>query len=91
MAFGLSAHSSHFAKFLFWCPQALLICGSILFAVWLYPLGKQDKALGLTLPIALCAYAAPRILMLSPTSQLITAIMLGATLCWLAYYKIRQF
>lgn len=91
MAFGLTPHSSHFAKFLFWFPQLVLLIGSGLFAMWLYPLGKTDKALGLTLPIALIAYAAPRILTLSATSQLVTAIMLGATLCWLAFYKIRQF
>jgi len=91
MGFGLTPHSSHFAKFLFWFPQLLLLAGASLFAVWLYPLGKSDKALGLTLPIALIAYAAPRIFSLGASSQLITAIMLGATLCWLAIYEIRQF
>ena len=91
MAYGLSPPSSHFANFLFWFPQTLMIIGAMLWANWLYPLGKHDKALGLTLPLALLSYAAPRLLTLSATAQLVTAIMLGATLCWLAFYKIRQF
>jgi len=91
MALGLSAPSSHFAKFLFWFPMLLLAGGAVLFALWLSPLGQPDRALGLTLPIAFALYATPRLLALSQLAQLITAIMLGATLFWLAIYRIRQF
>ncbi|MGJ8529458.1 hypothetical protein [Maritalea sp.] len=91
MGFGLTPHSSHFDRTLFWGPLLFLMSGAVLFAVWLYPLGKIDKALGLTLPLALLIYAAPRLLALSPSAQLVTAFTLCATLVWLALYKIRQF
>ena len=91
MALGLTTHSSHFGKALFWLPQILLISGSLMLAFWLHPLGKQDKALGIVLPLAFITYAGARVFALSPSAQLLTALMLGATLCWLALYKIRQF
>jgi len=91
MAHGLTEHSLHFEKFLFWFPQLLLLGGSVLIATWLYPLGRNDRALGVSLSIAFLAYAASRYMMLSPSAQLITALTLAATLSWLALYKIREF
>lgn len=91
MAFGVTEHSSHFGKTLFIASQTLLILGSVLLALWLYPLGKTDKSLGLTLPIAMIAYSAPRFLGLSASAQLVTALMLCATLVWLAIYKIQRY
>ncbi len=90
MGFGLSPHSSHFSRALFWGPQLLLIGGAIPIAIWLVPLGKTDKALGLTLPLAFMLYAVPRQLSLSSSVQLVTAVTLCAALIWLAVYRIRQ-
>lgn len=91
MAFGITEHSSHFGKTLFNAAQTLLIFGSILLGFWLYPLGKVDKSLGLTFPIATIAYAVPRLFALSSSAQLVTALMLCATLAWLAIYKIQRY
>ena len=91
MAFGVTEHSNHFGKTLFIASQVLLVLGSGLLGLWLYPLGKTDKSLGFTLPIAMLAYAAPRFLGLSASAQLVTALMLCATLAWLAIYKIQRY
>lgn len=91
MAFGVTEHSSHFGKTLFIASQVLLVLGSGLLGLWLYPLGKTDKSLGITLPIAMLVFAAPRFLGLSASAQLVTALMLCATLAWLAIYKIQRY
>lgn len=91
MGFGISEHSSHFHKKLFWFPQLLLIGGMCFLTLWFRQRSKLDALPGVTMAVALVLYSGTRYFEFASLLQLIGGIALAGAAVWIAFYKLEKY